>query len=59
MRSTHAPTVGNQTIPGLSFLDDLTIGPFRVNGLQRRMDHDGKNFVIEGNKCVILIELNL
>ena len=39
MRSTHAPTEGNQTILGLSFVDDLAIRPFRVNGLQRGIDH--------------------
>ena len=42
MRCTHAPTVGNQTIPGLSFADNLAVGPFRVNGLQRGIDHMAK-----------------
>jgi len=35
-------TAGNQTIPGLSFADDLAIGLFRVNGLKIRIHHMAK-----------------
>jgi hypothetical protein len=34
----HAPVIGKMSIPGLMFADDLAIGSFTVNGLQRGID---------------------
>jgi hypothetical protein len=36
--NVHALVIGNMPIPGLLFADDLAIGSFTVNGLQRRID---------------------
>jgi hypothetical protein len=33
--NVHAPVTGKMSIPGLMFADDLAIGSFTVNGLQR------------------------
>jgi hypothetical protein len=33
-----APTVGDVTIPGLLYVDDLAIGVFTVNGMQKVID---------------------
>jgi hypothetical protein len=35
---TQAPIVGNQTIPGLMFADNLAIGSFAASGLQIGID---------------------
>jgi hypothetical protein len=34
----HAPTVGDVTIPGLLYADDLAVGAFTVNGMQKAID---------------------
>jgi hypothetical protein len=34
----HAPVIGKMSIPGLMFAEDLAIGSFTVNGLQRGID---------------------
>jgi hypothetical protein len=34
----HAPTVGDATMPGLLYADDLAIGAFTVNGMQKVID---------------------
>jgi hypothetical protein len=34
--NTHAPVVGNQTIPALLFADHPAIGSFTMNGFQKR-----------------------
>jgi hypothetical protein len=34
----HAPTVSDVTIPGLLYADDLAIGAFTVNGMQKAID---------------------
>jgi hypothetical protein len=36
--NTHAPSVGKMSIPGLLFADDLAIGSFTVNGLEKGID---------------------
>jgi hypothetical protein len=36
--NVHAPVIGRISILGLIFADDLAIGSFRVNGLQRGID---------------------
>jgi hypothetical protein len=36
--NVHAPVIGKVSIPGLMFADDLAIGSFTVNGLQRGID---------------------
>jgi hypothetical protein len=34
----HAPIIGNVSIPGLLFTDDLAIGSFTTDGLQKGID---------------------
>jgi hypothetical protein len=34
----HAPIMGQMSIPGLLFADDLATGSFTVNGLQKGID---------------------
>jgi hypothetical protein len=36
--NVHAPVIGKTSIPGLTFADNLAIGSFTVNGLQRGID---------------------
>jgi hypothetical protein len=36
--NVHAPVIGKMSIPGWMFADDLAIGSFTVNGLQRGID---------------------
>jgi hypothetical protein len=36
--STYAPIEGKQTIPGLMFADNLTIGSFTASGVQLGID---------------------
>jgi hypothetical protein len=36
--NVHAPVTGMMSIPGLLFADDLAMGSFTVNGLQRGID---------------------
>lgn len=33
--NTHAPVVGNQTIPALLFADHPAVGSFTINGFQK------------------------
>jgi hypothetical protein len=40
--NTHAPAVGNQTKFALRFADDLEIGSFTINGLQRGINQTVK-----------------
>jgi hypothetical protein len=47
----HAPTVGDVTIPGLLYADDLAIGAFTVNGLQKAIDQIVKYYEAWGVKC--------
>jgi hypothetical protein len=47
----HAPTVGDVTIPGLLYVDDLAIGAFTVNGLQKVIDQIVKYCKDWGVKC--------
>jgi hypothetical protein len=36
--NAHAPVIGNISIPGLMFADNVATGSFTVNGLQRGID---------------------
>jgi hypothetical protein len=36
--NVHAPVIGRMSIPGLMFADDVAIGFFTVNGLQKGSD---------------------
>jgi hypothetical protein len=36
--NVHAPVIGRISIPGLMFADDLAIGSFTINDLQRGID---------------------
>jgi hypothetical protein len=47
----HAPVIGNISIPGLMFADDLVTGSFTVNGLQRRIDQMVKYYGDWNLKC--------
>jgi hypothetical protein len=47
----HAPVIGKMSIPGLMFADDLAIGSFTVNGLQRGIDQIVKYYNDWNLKC--------
>jgi hypothetical protein len=47
----HAPTVGDVTIPGLLYADDLAIGAFTVNGMQKAIDQIVKYYKDWSVKC--------
>jgi hypothetical protein len=40
--STHAPVIGDVTIPGVLYADNLATGVFKVNGLQKATDQIAK-----------------
>jgi hypothetical protein len=49
--NSHAPTVGDVTIPGLLYADNLAIWAFTVNGTQKAIDQIVKYCEDRGVKC--------